>query len=74
MICANFLLENVFFGGKLQLDVKNLNFEIFESALYLKSVSMPLTKNQFGRKQNIAMQEIITKYNWNFFRPTASTL
>ena len=30
------------FGGKLQIDAKNSNFEIFESALYLKSVSMPL--------------------------------
>ena len=32
-----------FFGGKLQIDAKNSNFEIFESALYMKSVSMPLT-------------------------------
>ena len=42
MISAKFLWGNVFFGGKLQIDAKNSNFEIFESALYLKSVSMPL--------------------------------
>ena len=42
MISAKFLWGNVFIGGKLQIDAKNSNFEIFESALYLKSVSMPL--------------------------------
>ena len=42
MISAKFLWGNVFFGGKLQIDAKNSNFEIFESVLYLKSVSMPL--------------------------------
>ena len=45
MISAKFLWGNVFFGGKLQIDAKNSNFEIFESALYLKSVSMPLKKS-----------------------------
>ena len=43
MISAKFLWGYVFFEGKLQIDAKNSNFEIFESALYLKSVSMPLT-------------------------------
>ena len=42
MISDKFLWGNVFFGGKLQIDAKNSNFKIFESALYLKSVSMPL--------------------------------
>ena len=32
----------VLFGGKLQIDAKNLNFKNFESALYMKSGSMPL--------------------------------
>ena len=32
-----------FLEGKLQIDAKNSNFEIFESALYMKSVSMPLS-------------------------------
>ena len=37
---------NVFLGGKLQIDAKNLNFEIFvDSALYMKSVSMPLIRS-----------------------------
>ena len=35
-------LGNVFFGGTLQIDAKSSNFEIFESTLSLKSVSMPL--------------------------------
>ena len=46
MISAKFLLGNVLLGGKLQIGAKNSNFEIFESALYMKSVSMPLTKKR----------------------------
>ena len=42
MISAKFLWENVLFGGKLQIGAKNSIFEFFESALYMKSVSMPL--------------------------------
>ena len=34
MISAKFLLGNVLMGGKLQIDAKNLDFEIFESALH----------------------------------------
>ena len=34
MISAKFLWGNVFFGGKLQIDANNSNFEIFESVLY----------------------------------------
>ena len=49
MISAKFIWGNVFFfGGKLQIDTKNSNFEIFESALYFKSVRMPLTKLLYG--------------------------
>ena len=43
-ISAKLLLRNALLGGKLQIDAKNSNCEIFESALYMKSVSMPLTK------------------------------
>ena len=43
MISAKFLWGNVLLGGKLQIGAKKSNFEIFESALYMKSVSMPLT-------------------------------
>ena len=42
MISAKFLWGSVLLGGKLQIGAKNSNFEIFESALYMKSVSMPL--------------------------------
>ena len=42
MTSAKFLWGNVLLGGKLQIGAKNSNFEIFESALYMKSVSMPL--------------------------------
>ena len=42
MISAKFLCGNVLLGGKLQIGAKNSNFESFESALYMKSVSMPL--------------------------------
>ena len=52
MIAAKFLWGNVFFRGKLQIDEKKWNFELFakkvnfenfESALFMKSLSMPLT-------------------------------
>ena len=42
MISAKFLLGNVLLRGKLQMDAKISNFDIFESALCMKSVSMPL--------------------------------
>ena len=44
MISVKFLWGNVVFGGKLQMQ-KNSNFEIFESALFIKSVSMPLIES-----------------------------
>ena len=37
-----FPLGNVLFGGELQIDAINSNFEIFESALYMKSGRMHL--------------------------------
>ena len=46
MISAKFLLGNVFFGHKLQIDAKISNFDIFENALYMKSVSMPLSLSE----------------------------
>ena len=45
MVFAKFLWGNVLLGGKLEIDVKNSNFDIFNSALYMKSVSMPLRTN-----------------------------
>ena len=51
MISAKFLWGNVLLGGKLQIGAKNSNFEIFESALYMKSVSMPLTLSLYWQKQ-----------------------
>ena len=44
MISAQFLWGNVFLREELQTDAKKSNFEIFESAIYLKSGSMPLIK------------------------------
>ena len=44
MISAQSLRGNVFLRKELYTDVKNSNFQIFESALYLKSRSMPLSK------------------------------
>ena len=42
MISAKFLWGNVLLTGDLQVDAINSNFENFENALYMKSVSMPL--------------------------------
>ena len=42
MISAKFLWGYILLIGKLQTDAKNSNFEILQSALYKKSVSMPL--------------------------------
>ena len=49
MISAKFLWVNVLLGGKLQIGAKNSNFEIFESGLYMKSVSMPLMNLDISR-------------------------
>ena len=43
MVSAKYLWGTVLFGGNLQIDVKNSIFKIFESALCMKSVSMPLS-------------------------------
>ena len=51
MISAKFLCGNVLLGGKLQIGAKNSNFEIFESALYMKSVSMPLTSEKLTQQK-----------------------
>ena len=56
MISAKFLLVNVLLGGKLQINAKNSNFEIFESALHMKSVSMPLSTLQNSCKINALSQ------------------
>ena len=45
MISAWFFWGNVLFRGELQIDAINSNFENFESALYMKSVNMPLSLN-----------------------------
>ena len=42
MISAKFVWGNVLLGGKLQINAKKSNFKNFESALYTKSVSVPL--------------------------------
>ena len=51
MVSAKSLWGNVLFGGKLQIDAKNLNFENFESAFLMKSGSMPLTVFDHQTKQ-----------------------
>ena len=43
MISAKFLWWNELLGEELQIDAKNSNFEFYESALYMKSESIPLT-------------------------------
>ena len=43
MISTKFLRGNVLLAGKFQIEAKDSNFEIFESALYMKSVSIPLS-------------------------------
>ena len=53
MISAEFLWRNVFFGEKLQIDAKISNFEISESALYIKSVSMPLSSPLRFKNQDL---------------------
>ena len=50
MISAKFLWANVLLGGKQQIDAKIQIFQIFESALYVKSVSLPLSLANFLQK------------------------
>ena len=40
MISAKFLWGNILLGRELHTDAKSSKFEIFESALYIKSVSI----------------------------------
>ena len=58
-ICANrlFLWGNVLLRGELQKDARYSNFEIFESALYMKCGSMPLTR--IGQKENMCRNKPI---------------
>ena len=42
---------------QLQIYAKKLNFEIFENALYMKSVSMPLNEIRFGRNKFCCSEE-----------------
>ena len=49
MVSAKSLWGTVLFGGNLQIDAKNLNFEIFGSTLYMKSESMPLRSSQSNK-------------------------
>ena len=62
MISAKFLWGNDLLGGKLQIGAKNSNFEIFESALYMKSVSMPLKKK---KKKTVASVTAIKVTNFS---------
>ena len=48
MISAKFVWGNVLLYRKLQIYAKNSNFENFESALYMKSMSMPLSYSSPG--------------------------
>ena len=48
MISAKSTWGNVLLDGKPQIYTKSSTFENFESALYMKSVSMPLNKNKDG--------------------------
>ena len=67
MVSAESLSGNVLLGRKLQIDVKNSNLNIVESALYMKSTSMPLTKtNQFSKFSN----QFASRYNVYFSRNT----
>ena len=75
MISAKFLWGNVLFGGKLQIGAKNSNFEIFESALYMKSLSMPLMASPLKLKFLPTVIEINSEgenrpkimKSWDFF-------
>ena len=46
---------NMFLGGELKIDAKNPNLEICENALYMKSGSMPLTKETQSKNYHSAL-------------------
>ena len=62
----NFFLGNVLLGGELQIDVKNSNLEIFESALYMKSGNMPLNilkkldQCDMSSALNVCIERVVT--------------
>ena len=61
MISAKFIWGNVLFLGKLQIDPRNSTFEFFESALYMKPVSMPFKNRLSSRFCDFEMQ-ILPKF------------
>ena len=69
MISAKFLWGSVLLGGKLQIGAKNSNFEIFESALYMKSVSMPLNDSQRKLKYICTSKKKWPKYDKQNYNP-----
>ena len=68
MIFAKFLWGNVLFGGKLRKDAKNSNFEFFESALYMKPVSMPLSSCKHVKPEKSDEKTLVKLENWNCFQ------
>ena len=50
MVFAKSVWGNVLLEGKLQIDAKNLYFDNFESALYIKSGSMPLIRTFISKR------------------------
>ena len=64
MISVKFLWGNVLLGGKLQIGAKNSNFEIFESALYMKSVSMPLRAFTFTCSLEECVKTLSSAKRW----------
>ena len=67
MVSAESIWGTMLFGGKLQVDAKNSNFEFFESSLYMISGSTPLIysssdldlKCASGTKINLNMSRVV---------------
>ena len=56
----NFFGGNVLLRGELQIDAKNSNFDIFESALYMKSGSMVLRSSTIFVKVQLPIWWLIS--------------
>ena len=70
MVSAKFLGGIVLMGGMQQIHAKNSYFKIFESVLYMKSVSMPL-KHFWACQRGIlflALEDVIINCNEDFER------
>ena len=68
MSSAKFLWGNVLLGGELQMDVKNSNLRIYDSAIYMKYGNMPLILNFTATLTNLVFIKLLSILPFEIFQ------